>query len=332
VSGLSPDLLAGTRVVTGFGPRQHPPQELKDMISAGRLAGVILYTHNVSDRAGVRQLTSELQAIPRPPGVTQPLLIMVDQEGGLVRRMPGPPVRSASEIGSRGVNYARRLGKATGGSLRSMGVNVNLAPVLDLGRRGRFFADERRTFARDAKRVSKRGVAFAQGVDAGGVAATAKHFPGLGLARTDPDRSLLRLRLSASTLTKSEEAPFAGFIGAGGRIVMLATAVYPALSQQPAAFSRRVATDELRGRLGFTGVSMTDALDAPSALAFGGPGRRALGVAGAGTDLLLFGESVSQAAEAQQAIADGIESGKLSRAESEASAGRVLALRQSFGG
>jgi beta-N-acetylhexosaminidase len=334
VTGLSDDLLAGTRVVTGIGQGQHPSRELEDMISTGRLSGVILYSRNAGDRAAVRQLTRELQAIPRPAAVSQPLLIMVDQEGGLVRRLPGPPKPSASEIGRRGPDYAQRLGAATGRSLHSMGVNVNLAPVLDLGRHGGMSARQKRTFGRDAKRVSKRGGAFAQGLESGGVAAVAKHFPGLGAARTDPDVRQLRIRLSAATLRKADETPFAGFFGAGGRMVMLATAIYPALAPQPAAFSHKIATDELRGRLGFSGVSMTDALDAPAALAFGGAGRAAVAAAGAGTDLVLFSSelTLSQAADAQHALTDAIASGSLSRSDFEASAARVLALRQSLGG
>src|SRR5215470_6528644 len=90
---MSDDQLAGARVVTGF-PGTEPPVALRRMISAGEVSGVILFDGNVGGRSSVRRLTTELQSIPRPTG-SPPLLVCVDQEGGLVRRLPGPPKPSA---------------------------------------------------------------------------------------------------------------------------------------------------------------------------------------------------------------------------------------------
>ncbi len=322
---LSDGELAGTRVVTGFEGR-HPPEDLRRMISAGEVSGVILFDGNVGGRRSVRGLTAELQAIPRPDGAQEPLLVTVDQEGGLVRRLPGPPKPSAEEIGSRGARFAKRLGRATGKSLGGMGVNVDLAPVLDLGRQGRAIEGERRTFARKPAAVAALGGAFARGLAAGGIAATAKHFPGLGAARINTDNAVQRIRLSAAKLRRADERPFASFAGAGGALVMLSTAIYPALSGEPASLSREIATGELRERLGFSGVSITDALGSVSARAFGGPARTAVAAAAAGTDLVLFTD-LGSAAKAHRALADGLRDGSLARPEFEASASRVLALR-----
>src|SRR4051812_29534030 len=100
--------LAGTRVITGF-TGTHPPVALRRLISAGQVSGVILFDGNVGGRSSVRSLTAQLQAIPRPAG-SPPLLITVDQEGGLVRRLPGPPRPSARSVGARGEGFAERLG------------------------------------------------------------------------------------------------------------------------------------------------------------------------------------------------------------------------------
>ena len=321
------DQLAGARVITGFSGH-HPPKALRRMISAGQVSGVILFDGNVGSESSVRRLTSELQAIPRPPSMTQPLLVTVDQEGGLVRRLPGPPKPSAQTIGSRGAAFAERLGRASGASLKSMGVNVDLAPVLDLGRPGRAIEGEGRTFARTPAGVSEVGVGFARGLATGGVAATAKHFPGLGAARINTDNAVQKIRLPAAKIRAADEQPFAAFAQAGGAMVMLSTAIYPALSGKPAALSRAVATGELRDRLGFHGVSITDALGSVSARAVGGPAKTALAAARAGTDLVLFTD-VGDAARAQRALARGLGGGSLGRAEFEASANRVLALRSS---
>jgi beta-N-acetylhexosaminidase len=321
------DQLAGSRVITGFSGH-HPPKALRRMISAGQVSGVILFDGNIGSARSVRRLTSELQAIPRPPSMTQPLLVTVDQEGGLVRRLPGPPKPAAETIGSRGAAFAERLGRATGASLRSMGVNVDLAPVLDLGRPGRAIEGEGRTFARTPAAISEMGVGFARGLAAGGVAATAKHFPGLGAARINTDNAVQKIRLSAAKLRNADEQPYTAFIQSSGAMVMLSTAIYPALSGKPAALSRAVATGELRDRLGFQGVSISDSLGSVSARAVGGPAKTALAAAKAGTDLVLFTD-LGDAARAQHALARALGDGSLDRSEFEASVNRVFALRSS---
>ena len=324
------DQLAGARVITGFSGH-HPPPALRRMIEAGEVSGVILFDGNAGSRRAVRQLTAELQAIPRPAGVDQPLLVTVDQEGGLVRRLPGPPKPSATAIGARGPAFAERVGRASGESLGAMGVNVDLAPVLDLGRPGSFITEQSRVFGRKPGAVSARGVGFARGLQSAGVAATAKHFPGLGGATLDTDDAIQKVGLPAATLRRADERTFADFAAAGGRLVMLSTGIYPSLSRKPAAFSRAIATGELRDRLGFEGVSITDALGTISARTVGGPRRAARAAAGAGADLVLFTDLPS-AARAQSALAAGLGDGSLDRAEFEQSVARVLALRAAFSG
>jgi beta-N-acetylhexosaminidase len=324
-TGMTDGQLAGTRVITGFSGH-HPPKALRRMISRGQVSGVILFDENIGGRRSVRRLTSQLQAITRPLAAPA-LLVTVDQEGGLVRRLPGPPRPSAQSIGARGAAYAEQIGRVTGGSLRSMGVNVDLAPVLDLGRPGRAIEGEGRTFARTPAGVSETGVGFARGLASGGVAATAKHFPGLGDARINTDNAVQKIRLTAAKLRAADEQPYTAFIQAGGPIVMLSTAIYPALSGRPAALSRAIATGELRDRLGFQGVSISDALGSVSARAIGGPAKTALAGARAGTDLVLFTD-LGDAARAQRALARGLGNGSLDRAQFQASVDRVMSLRR----
>jgi beta-N-acetylhexosaminidase len=332
IAGPAPtdDQLAGARVVTGFSGH-HPPPALRRMIEAGRVSGVILFDGNAGSRRSVRRLTAELQAIPRPAATDRPLLVTVDQEGGLVRRLPGPPKPSAEEIGHRGAGFAERLGRASGASLAGMGVNVDLAPVLDVGRPGRAVTEERRSFGRNPGGVSAIGGGFARGLAAGGVAATAKHFPGLGAARVNTDNAVQRVRLPAEKLRRVDERPFARFAGEGGAMVMLSTAIYPALSHKPAAFSRSIAAGELRDRLGFQGVSITDALGTVSARSAGGPAKTARAAAAAGADLVLYTD-LGSATRAQRALAAGLADGSLDRGEFGQSVSRVLALRAGFAG
>ncbi len=103
----------------------------------GRVAGVVLFADNFPSRAAGRRLIAGLQAIRRPPALRDPLLVMIDQEGGLVKRVGGAPTASAAEMGARGGAFSREQGRRTAANLRELGVNVDLAPVLDVARPGR---------------------------------------------------------------------------------------------------------------------------------------------------------------------------------------------------
>jgi beta-N-acetylhexosaminidase len=325
---LSARQIAGLRIVTGFSGRTVPAQ-LREMITAGDVAGVILFSANVGSAVDVQSLTRQLQAVPRPAGVDEPLLVMSDQEGGLVRRLPGQPKVSAKVASRKGPAFAEQLGRSAGGSMSAMGVNVNLAPVLDIGRAGRAIDNEQRTWGRTAAAVKRTAIPFSRGLQSAGVGATAKHFPGLGLAKVNTDDKVQKIRGSRAKLRKSEMAPFASFIGAGGKLIMLGTAIYPSLSPRPAALARPIATGELRNRLKFTGVSITDALDTASGRAFGGPAKLALAATTAGTDLILFGD-IAQARAGGLALRQALESGAATYEGYEASAARILALRAGF--
>jgi len=317
--------LAGQRIVLGF-PGPNPPRGVERMIRAGQIAGVVLFSENLPSRAAGVGLIRRLQAIPRPPGLRDPLLVMTDQEGGLVKRIGGAPTVSAQAMGARGAAFSREQGQRTAATLRNLGVNVDLAPVLDVARPGGTIAETGRSFGSSAARVGSTAVPFATALQAGGVAATGKHFPGLGAARLNTDDAVQRIALSRQTLREVDEAPYGRFIAAGGEMVMLSTAVYPALSPQPAAFSRPIATGELRERLGFKGVSITDALDTVAVRTFGGTAKVAAAAVLAGADLLLYTEP-GEAARAQRTLLHRLRAGTLSRTAFEQSAGRVLRLR-----
>jgi len=321
--------LAGQRIVIGFGGTE-PPKGVARAIHRGELAGVILFAENFPSRAAGERLARRLQGIRRPPGLRAPLLIMADQEGGQVKRIDGAPSAAAEQMGAAGGAFSRRQGRATAANLRDVGVNVDLAPVLDLARPGGTIAETDRGFGSTAARVAATAVPFAVGLQDGGVAATAKHFPGLGAAIENTDFATQRVDLSKQTLRAVDEAPYRSFIGRGGAMVMLSTAIYPAFSPRPAAFARAVASGELRSHLGFGGVSITDALESAAVRDFGGPARAGLAAVRAGTDLLLFADYRAGAA-ARGALLRALRTGSLDRAAFEASVSRVLRLRHGLG-
>jgi beta-N-acetylhexosaminidase len=297
------------------------------MIRRGRVAGVILFSENMPGRTAARSLIRRLQAIPRPPGLRDPLLVMVDQEGGQVKRIGGPPTASARGMGARGAAFSRREGRRTGRNLLNVGINVDLAPVLDIARPGGTIAETDRGFGSTPARVAATAAPFAAAMQATGVAATAKHFPGLGAARLNTDLAVQRIRLSKQALRRIDEAPYRRFVAMGGELVMLSTAIYPAFSPKPAAFARPIAVGELRKRLGFEGVSITDALGAASVRAFGGPVKAGLAAIRGGADLLLFTD-FRAGARAQRALLHRLRAGTIDRRPFEASVERVLRLRR----
>jgi beta-N-acetylhexosaminidase len=317
--------LAGERILTGVSGTAVSP-DLEGAIREGRVAGVVLFADNFPTRAAGRRLIGRLQAIRRPPALRDPLLVMIDQEGGLVKRVDGAPTASAAQMGARGPAFSRAQGRRTAANLRDLGVNVDLAPVLDVARPGGTIAEAQRGFGSSAERVAATAVPFAAGLRHGGVAASAKHFPGLGAAPENTDLAVQRIGLSKRTLREVDEAPYGPFVAAGGELVMLSTAIYPALSPDPAAFSRAIAIGELRTRLDFEGVSVTDALDTVSVRAFGGPAKSGVAAARAGSDLLLFTD-LPAAEQAWRALLARLREGALDRGEFQRSAQRVLDLR-----
>ncbi len=319
------DQLAGQRFVVGFSGAELP-LAVRRTIRRGLVAGVVLFDDNFPSRDAGRRLLGDLQSIRRPPGLRDPLLAMVDQEGGLVKRLGGAPTAPAAEMGARGAGFSREQGRRTAANLRDVGVNVDLAPVLDVARAGGTIAATDRGFGSTSAGVAATAVPFAEAMQAGGVAATAKHFPGLGSARVNTDFAAQRIGLSKQALRKVDEAPYRSFVGSDGALVMLSTAIYPAFSPKPAAFARPIATSELRSRLGFKGVSITDALGAASVRAFGGPVKAGLAAVRAGTDLLLYAD-YREAVRVQRALLRRLRTGSLSRAAFETSVGRVVRLR-----
>jgi beta-N-acetylhexosaminidase len=324
---LTPGELAGERIVVGI-DGTGLTKELRHAIHAGQVAGVVLFEADFPSRAAGRELIDAVQSIPRPKLLRRlPLLVMTDQEGGEVKRVDGAPAASAATMGATGPGYSRRQGRATAANLKSLGVNVDLAPVLDVGRPGGVIADTERSFGETPAAVARTAVPFARGLEEGGVAATAKHFPGLGTASENTDFEAQKLTLSKAELRDIDEAPYSAFVGAGGKLVMLSTAIYPAFSNRPAAFTRRIATGELRGRLGFRGVTITDSLGSAAVAEFGGQREAAVDGAAAGDDLLLF-DDLPSALAGHEALVKQLHKGALGRAPFLAAAGRVLSLRR----
>jgi beta-N-acetylhexosaminidase len=310
-------------MVTMRGTRPSPA--LLDRIRRGEIGGIILFGANIRGQAQLRALTAELQAAARGAG-RPPLLIATDQEGGRVRRLPWVgPVESATQLGASSASRIRDQALLAGRALRAAGVTVDLAPVADVPAVGSFMAADDRTFSASGAVVERAVAAFTHGLADARVAATAKHFPGIGRATRNTDSSLVEIRASRGAL-EHDLAPFRAAIGAGVPLVMISNASYPALDSKPAPWSQRIQA-LLRNELGFKGVTITDALDGAAATRQRSLQSVAVLSAQAGVDILLFTGSEASSAAAFDRLATAASEGRIPAAALRRSYDRILALK-----
>jgi beta-N-acetylhexosaminidase len=258
------------------------PEYIRRRLRARETAGVILFGGNGGERAQWRRLTRSLQ---RAGGGRA--LVMVDQEGGDIRTVgyAGP---SASQPFQGSARAVRRVARAAGRQLRAAGIQVNLAPVADVPRAGSVMAT--RSFAGDERGIAARVRASVRGLRDAGVAATVKHFPGLGGATVNTDDA----PATVSVPLERDLVPFRAAVEEGVPLVMLSHASYPELDGRPiASQSRPIVTGLLRERLRFDGVVVTDSLEAEAVLARSGVAAAAERSIRAGADLILMTGSAS---------------------------------------
>jgi beta-N-acetylhexosaminidase len=322
-AGMSVRELAGQRTVASFRETTVPPAALVAGIRAGRIGGILLFTDNVPDdsAAAFESLSDRLQRIARAAG-RPPLLIAVDQESAAVARIDGPPRLAAAAIGRLSQSRVRAIGRRTARLLRRAGVHVDLAPVADVSRGPASFMDER-SFSRDWRSAGRAARAFALGLQSGGVAATAKHYPGLGAALASTDAGPVSVAVSRAE-ARRDLAPFAALVEAGAKLVMMSSAIHSS-GGRPAVLEPGMVAS-LR-RLGFGGVVVSDALDA-GALAPHGD-RVAIDAASAGVDLFLWARGDGR--KALEALVDHAEAEPSRVAAMREAATRVLYLKEWVG-
>ncbi len=320
------------------------PRWLAERLAAAPAAGFTLFrAPNLRAPAQVRRLTTSLQAAALErtragAGEDLPLLIAVDQEGGQLLSLGDAftPFAGPMAIGATGdADLAERVGRAIGLELRAVGVNVNYGPDLDIASNPESPALGIRSFGDDPSEVARLGTAWLRGVQSAGVAATGKHFPGMGGVTVDTHDQLGVVDSSRDELGARELVPFRAAIDAGLRTVMSGHFAVPGLTGSaslPATLSRQVMHELLRDELGFDGVSITDALDMQAIPQGAAQAVAVVTALDAGVDLLLATPDRRAQRRIEQAIRRAAATGLLDADAARASEARVRALRRWLGG
>jgi beta-N-acetylhexosaminidase len=257
-------------------------QATADRLAAGA-AGLILFAANIEGAAGLRELTGAAAC-----AADRPLLIAVDQELGPVARLAGlvTPLPTNTEAQSMSPLELELTGQLLGEEMLDLGVNVDLAPVIDVVQGYNPVLADRHLGA-DPRVVGELGAAFLQGLRQAGVIAVPKHFPGHGRSTTDPHGGVVRIEASLADLAAVDFPPFAAVFAAGAAAVMVGHPIYQAIDPDlPASLSSGVLS-LLRLRFGFDGVAVTDSLSMAGVAEGRAPGELAVLALAAGEDLLL---------------------------------------------
>ncbi|MBU0484363.1 MAG: beta-N-acetylhexosaminidase [Proteobacteria bacterium] len=307
-------------------------QSTRRLINDFRVNNFILFTRNVKNPDQLTKLCSDLIDTCRQAGLNPPL-IAIDQEGGSVTRL-GPPftqfpdarLLAESEDPTKGLfNYAKTCAQ----ELRRVGINLNFAPVLDVCPRGENFFMERRSLGEDPVIVARFGRLIIEEMQNNGIAACAKHFPGLGGAILDPHKVLPTVNRTAEQMAE-DLLPFREAVAGGVASIMTSHTIYPALDpDNPATLSKKILTDILRSDIGYDGVIVTDDLEMGAIEQERPLAEAALISFKAGADLLLICHEHPKVINTLTLLNQSLAKGEITTEQLRTSGQRIAALQQS---
>lgn len=320
--------LASSLFMVGF-PGTTPTDDVLRLIDDG-IAGAILFKRNVDSPTQTAALIRSLKA-----HAARPFIVSVDQEGGRVARLRGPPFTALPpmrELGrTRDLKLAERVGRLLAFECRAVGFDWDFAPVLDVDTNPANPVIGDRSLHADARAVAELGVAMARGMEAEGVASCGKHFPGHGDTSQDSHLALPKLPHDLARLRSVELVPFAAWAKAGLSSVMTAHVIFDALEPGvPATMSARVLTGLLRQELGFEGVIVSDDLEMKAIADHFSVARAVVEGVIAGVDLFLVCHHASVQRAAIDALVEAVKQGRVSEQRLEQSRARLAALAKRF--
>ncbi|WP_411347408.1 beta-N-acetylhexosaminidase [Paenibacillus sp. WLX2291] len=309
-----------------------PDAQVETLIADYQIGGVIYFRRNIGTPQQIHQLSIELQQQAHHQGLP-PLLIAIDQEGGMVSRIDQEElslIPGNMSLGATGdPAWTAAASSISARELRALGINVNFAPCVDVNNNPRNPVIGVRSYSEKPDIVAAHGVAAITAMQEQGVAATAKHFPGHGDTEVDSHYGLASVLHDVQRLEQIELLPFRAAITADTDLIMSAHVIFPAFEPDsiPATLSHRVLTGLLRQQLGFDGVIVTDCLEMHAiAKHFPIPEATVMALE-AGADLLLVSHTLQEQIAAIEAVRHAVEQGRISEQRIDESVTRILQLK-----
>ncbi len=325
---LSLDEKVGQMMMVGFDGAR-PPAHILAWLASGRIGGIYLFSRNIETPAQVKDLADECRAAAK-----HPILVGIDQEGGLVARLrqgfsesPGAMALGASGDAKLAEDVAFMLGT----ELAALGINWNFAPVADIAHQPDNPSVSTRSIGSEARLVSRMVAAQIKGLQRAGVAATVKHFPGLGNTVIDTHDDQAAVTGPLDYLYRHDLAPFRAAIRADVACVMLTHVKYEALDAElPATLSPRLVNGLLRTELGYQGAVCTDCMEMKAITRSFGAGESAALAVLAGVDMPLFSHTRRQQKAAYDAVLAAARSGRIPEARIDQSVARICQLKNRY--
>ncbi|WP_438445368.1 beta-N-acetylhexosaminidase [Gorillibacterium sp. sgz5001074] len=307
-------------------------ENAKSMIASRRVGGIILYANNLKSLESAVTLVNALKTANA--GSPAPLFISVDQEGGKVSRLPKEyaAIPANAAVGKSGSpELAGTMGRLLARELRSAGFNMDFAPVLDINSNPGNPVIGERSFGNTADKVTKLGIAELKGLRGERIIPVVKHFPGHGDTSVDSHLELPVVNKTSAQLRALEWQPFEAAVKENAEAVMVAHILFPKLdSDKPASLSEAIIGRELRGRMGYKGVVITDDLGMGAIKKHYDLAAAAVSTVKAGSDILLVGHGYGDARLVFDTLLGSVRSGALTEKRIDESITRILSLKTGY--
>lgn len=323
----------GQRLVGGFPGKEMSPEFIR-LVKEYKIGNVILFAHNVESMSQLKRLCQEIQELVKKE-TGHSAFITIDQEGGTVTRLPEeacnvPGAMATAATGDPG--NAEILAGITARELKSVGVNFNLAPVMDINNNPANPVIGVRSFSDQAETAAKYGQAAVRGYLKENFLSCAKHFPGHGDTTVDSHLGLPVIEKTLEELEQLELKSFRAVFEAGIPAVMTSHILFPRLEPDkvPCTMSRRIITDILKGQLGFSGLILSDCMEMDAIQKYYGTAKGVAAAMAAGVDMVFVSHTSSLLEEAVREVYRAVEEGRISREEMAASAEKILSCKEKY--
>lgn len=323
--------MLGQKLIFGFHGTSLP-EEFIALVKEYKIGNVILFLRNVESAQQLRKLCAQIQELIQAE-TGHPAFIVVDQEGGMVSRLPGDAVNvpGAMALAATGdTENAARASEITIRQLRGLGLNFNMAPVLDVNNNPKNPVIGVRSFGDDPETVAAFGSASARPYEGSGVLCCGKHFPGHGDTAVDSHLGLPRVKKTVEELEQVELIPFRRCVEENIPAIMISHVMFPNIEpdQVPCTMSRRIITGLLKEKMGYQGLILTDCMEMLAIQDHYGTPEGTVAAIQAGVDLAEISSTIGLEWAAAKAVNDAAARGELNLEEIRASVKKILAYKE----